>query len=71
MGFDLPDDDPTLAAANLAVQLRALLPRVPRACALIALLSLTPAGDGLAGRRQRSIVMPCLSRWPWRWPGVR
>jgi hypothetical protein len=38
-GLDLPDDEPVLAAANLAVQLRALMRRVPRARALLRLLS--------------------------------
>ncbi|MDG4827636.1 hypothetical protein O7635_37835 [Asanoa sp. WMMD1127] len=28
MGFDLPDDEPILAATNLALQLRALTPRI-------------------------------------------
>jgi hypothetical protein len=38
-GIDLPDDEPVLAAANLAVQLRALMRRVPRARALLRLLT--------------------------------
>ena len=38
-GLDLPDDEPVLVAANLVVQLRALLRRVPRARALLRLLS--------------------------------
>ena len=28
MGYDLPDDEPILAATNLALQLRALAPRI-------------------------------------------
>jgi hypothetical protein len=38
-GVDLPDEDPTPAAANLVLQLRALLPRVPAAGALRDLLA--------------------------------
>ncbi len=38
MGFDLPDEAPVLAAANLVVQLRALLPRVPGGRSLVDLL---------------------------------
>ena len=28
MGYDLPDDEPILVATNLALQLRALAPRI-------------------------------------------
>lgn len=38
-GLDLPDDEPALAAANLAVQLRTLMRRVPQAGELLRLLS--------------------------------
>jgi hypothetical protein len=38
-GLDLPDEEPVLAAANLAVQLRTLMRRVPQAPALLRLLS--------------------------------
>jgi hypothetical protein len=37
--LDLPDEEPVLAAANLAVQLRVLLRRVPRAQVLLRLLT--------------------------------
>lgn len=39
MRLDLPEEEPALVAANLAVQLRALLPRVPRARVLTDLLN--------------------------------
>jgi hypothetical protein len=39
MGFDLPDEEPVLAAANLALQLRTLMRRVPQARALLHLLT--------------------------------
>jgi len=38
MCFDLPDEQPVLAAANLALQLRVLLPRVSRSRSLLDLL---------------------------------
>ena len=39
MGFELPDDEPALAAANLALQLRRLMRRVPHARELLRLLT--------------------------------
>lgn len=38
MGFDLPDDEPVLAATNLALQLRALAPRIRHAGLIRAIL---------------------------------
>jgi hypothetical protein len=38
VGVNVPDDEPTLAAANLVIQLRALLPRVAGGRALLDLI---------------------------------
>jgi hypothetical protein len=39
MGYDIPDDEPVLAAVNLALQLRALAPRIRHMEAIRALLA--------------------------------
>jgi hypothetical protein len=49
MGLPLPEEEPALVAANLAVQLRALMPRVPQARSLLQLL--TYAGRGTSRSR--------------------
>lgn len=46
--FDIPGEEPTLVAANLAVQLRALLPRVPRPGAILDLLRESGPVNGVA-----------------------
>lgn len=52
LGMQLPKEEPTLVAANLAVQLRALLPRLPQPKAILDLIEAPGVPPATVGERR-------------------